>query len=338
MKRTWVLFSFAVALLVVTALVSVGIGAVRIGPGRLCELLFNSAQPGTHSAEATIFWQLRLPRVLLASLIGAGLGVAGAGYQGLFRNPLVDPFVIGASSGAAVGATLAIVAGWQGSFLGIPLPSVLALLGAVTSVAIVYIIAAMGSQVPTVSLLLTGVAVSSFLGSLVSLLMFLHDEQLMTIFGWLMGSFSGRGWHNLTAAGPLIACGGLALWFLSRPLDALTFGDETAATLGLSLFHLRGLVIFAASAATAASVSTAGIIGFVGLVAPHLARSLVGPRHALLFPMSALSGAILLLVADGVARTIVAPAEIPVGIVTALLGSPFFLAALKARLAIGRDE
>jgi iron complex transport system permease protein len=161
--------------------------------------------------------------------------------------------------------------------------------------------------------------------------MFLHDEQLMTIFGWLMGSLSGRGWSALGSAAPLILFGGVMLWLQSRSLDALSFGDETASSLGLSLARLRGLVVLSAGIATAAAVSAGGIIGFIGLIAPHMARSLVGARHAVVIPMSGLLGALLLLIADDLARIIVSPAELPVGIVTALLGSPFFLIVLRSR-------
>ncbi|HUG71015.1 MAG TPA: iron ABC transporter permease [Pirellulaceae bacterium] len=331
MKKPLTRLLILVVVLLVTALISLGMGAVPIAFQRVLQIMASGQDAAMGSAETTIIWELRLPRILLACFVGAGLGTAGAGYQGLFRNPLADPFVIGASSGAALGATLAIINGWQGSVLGLAFVPAAALAGALLAVAAVYSVASVGRQVPILSLLLAGVAISSLIGALVSLLMFLHDEQLMTIFGWLMGSLSGRGWSTLGTTAPLIVAGSLMLWLRSRSLDALTFGEETAASLGLSLSRLRGLVILSASLATAASVAAGGIIGFVGLLAPHMARSLVGARHALVIPTSGLLGALLLLVADDVARTIVAPAELPVGIVTALLGSPFFLFLLKSR-------
>jgi cobalamin transport system permease protein len=181
------------------------------------------------------------------------------------------------------------------------------------------------------SLLLAGVALSSFFGALVSLLIISSDEKVFSILGWLMGSLSGRGWPVLGTTTPMVLAGTLALWLQSRALDSLAFGEETAASLGLRLGRLRVVVVVAASLATAAGVAAGGIIGFVGLVAPHVARLLVGARHALLIPASALLGALLLVLADDLARTIAAPNELPVGVMTALLGSPFFLALLNTQ-------
>ena len=320
------------ALLLAAGLVlSLGVGAVGIAPTRVLEALGLVGGSGIDETDATIVWHLRLPRVLLAALVGGGLGAAGAGYQGLFRNPLADPFVVGASSGAALGATLAIVGRLEWSFWELGPVPLSALAGAWLAVTLVYSLASIGRQVPTLSLLLSGVAVSSFLGAMVSLLMFLNDEKLATILGWLMGSLSGRGWPMLQATAPLIAIGGVLLWFMSRSLDALTFGEEAASSLGLRLTRLRAVVLFSASLATAASVAAGGIIGFVGLIAPHIARLLVGARHAYVIPASALLGALLLLAADDLARVVAAPAELPVGVMTALLGSPFFLYLLKTR-------
>jgi iron complex transport system permease protein len=194
-----------------------------------------------------------------------------------------------------------------------------------------YGLASFGREVPTVSLLLAGVAVSSFVSAIVSLLMFMNREELITIVSWLMGSLSGRGWPALYATVPLILVGSLLLWLLSRSLDALTFGEESAASLGQHLGRLRILVVVAATLTTAAAVATSGIIGFVGLLAPHIARLFVGARHAYVIPASALVGATLLLVADNVARTVAAPAELPVGVITAIVGSPFFLYLLRRR-------
>jgi iron complex transport system permease protein len=249
----------------------------------------------------------------------------------LFRNPLADPFVIGASGGAALGATIAIVAGWQEQLLGLAAVSVSALAGSLLAVTIVCGIASTSARISTSSLLLAGVAVSSMFGALVSLLMFLQDEKLLTIFSWLMGSLSGRSWPAFAVAAPAITAGMTGLWLLSRGLDALTFGEEVAASLGLSPGRLAALVVLCSTAVTAAGVAAGGIIGFVGLIAPHAARFLVGAEHARLIPASALLGAFLLLIADDVARVIAAPAELPVGVITALLGSPFFLVLLRNR-------
>jgi iron complex transport system permease protein len=330
-KRAAITLVALVLFLLGALAVSLGIGAVPIPVGGILALLFGIDQPALSETEHVILLQMRLPRLLTACLVGASLGAAGAAYQGLFRNPLADPFVIGASSGAGLGVTVAIILGLQMTILGLGAISLAALLGALAAVAAVYGIAAAGPQVPTLSLLLAGVALSSLISAIMSLLMFMNDEKLVAIFGWLMGSLSGKSWSVVSTTAVLAGIGIVALILLSRALDALTFGEETAASLGLSLTGLRLLVVVAASVATAAAVAAAGVIGFVGLIAPHMARSLIGPRHIWVIPASALVGAILLLVADDLARTVVAPAELPVGVVTALLGGPFFLFLLKTR-------
>lgn len=317
--------------LIIAVVVSLGIGAVVIPIHGILELLIGIDRPALSPTERVILLQLRLPRLLTACFVGASLGAAGAGYQGLFRNPLADPFVIGASSGAGLGVTIAVVLGLQLTFFGWGAISLAALSGALAAVAVVYGIASVGRQVPTLSLLLAGVALSSLISAITSLLMFINDEKLVAIFGWLMGSLSGKSWSMVSTTAVLSAVGVAILWSLSRAIDALTFGEETAASLGLSLRRLRLLVVLASSIATAAAVAAAGVIGFVGLISPHIARSLVGARHVRVIPASALVGAILLLIADDIARTVVAPAELPVGVVTALLGGPFFLLILKTR-------
>lgn len=323
----WLLAGLLLLLLLVM-LGSVCVGAVSVSPGRTLRTLL--APERAESMDRTIIWQLRLPRVLLAVVVGMGLATAGAAYQGLMRNPLADPFVVGASSGAALGATLAIVLGWRGIFLGISPVAASAFLGALLAAGLVYALAAARGAEPT-ALLLAGAALSNLIGGIVSLMMFLSERDLATILGWLLGSLSGRDWANLMAAAPQVLVGALALWLLARPLDALTFGEETAQSLGLRLDRLRLAVIAAASLTTAAAVSASGIIGFVGLIAPHTARLLVGGRHAVLIPCSALLGALLLLLADNTARIIAAPVELPVGVMTAILGGPFFLYLLAAR-------
>ena len=278
-----------------------------------------------------------MARILLATLVGAGLGTAGAAFQALFRNPLADPFIIGASSGAALGATLAITLGvtWQTAqawrmfgFGPIPLA---AFTGALLAVFAVYLIAGGGVKSSITGMLLAGAALSTVLSSAVSILMLLEEENLHEIFAWLMGGFSGRSWVHLQSSAPYLIAGVAALWLLSRPLDALACGDDTAQTIGLSLYKARGIVVAAASLVTAAAVAAAGIIGFVGLVSPHIARLVFGAAHRRLIPASALIGALLTLIADDLARTILAPRELPVGIITSMVGGIFFLYLLKIR-------
>jgi iron complex transport system permease protein len=287
------------------------------------------ARQSISQTNERILWQLRFPRVLLSALVGMGLATAGAGYQGLFRNPLADPYVIGASSGSAFGAILAILYLPDQMALGLTSVTLAAFGGAVLAVAIVFAIA--GTLTPTVNLLLAGFAVSSFLGAVVSLLMFANSKDLPTIFGWMLGGISNQGWSMLAVAAPMALAGSLGLWLFSRPLDALTFGEESAGSLGLDIQRLRLVLVGFASITTAAAVAASGIIGFVGLIAPHVARSLVGARHGWLIPASGLVGATLVVAADALARVVVAPAELPAGVLTSLVGGPFFLYLLKTR-------
>ena len=317
-------------MLAVVGLSSLLIGPVRLPAIAIVQVLFGGGREGTLNADA-IVWELRLPRIALAALVGLALGAAGAAYQGLFRNPLADPFVIGASSGSALGATLVIVSGANTGALGFGAVPIGGFLGAIGAAAIVYVSTAWWGRMPLVGLLLAGSAVSSCLGAMVWLLMVLHDEDLGQIVAWLMGSLGGRGWPAVAGGAPFVVSGVAGLCALSRPLDALSLGEQPAKALGLPLTLVSGAVVAAASLATAAAVAVAGIIGFVGLVAPHLARVCVGARHRYLIPASGLTGAILLLLADDLARTVAAPVELPVGVLTAILGGPFFLVVLGTR-------
>jgi len=311
--------------LVIVLTLSLGMGAVAIPPGQVLSIIAQQLThaPAASSAEATIVWDFRLARALLAVCIGAGLAVAGATYQSLFRNPLADPFIIGASGGASLGAALAIITGVGPVML-------LAFAGAVAAVILVYAIAeSSGGRSSTVHLVLAGAALSTLLSSAVSLLMFLYDRNLHEIFAWLMGGLGGRSWPHLYSTAPVILIGSMGLWTLARPLDALTCGEEAAQSLGLDIRRARVLIVGLSALVTAAAVSTSGIIGFVGLLAPHAARMLVGGAHQRLIPTSALIGGLLLLLADDLARTVAAPVELPIGILMSLLGAPFFLWLLR---------
>lgn len=310
--------------LLLGAILSLGVGAIRVPLADVGSVLLGKGADWTSHA---IIWELRLPRVLLAMLIGAGLAAAGTAYQGLFRNPLADPFVIGASSGAALGATVAVVTVPGGEpFAALP---IVAFGGALGAVGLVYTLGGAGMISAQVTLLLAGAAVSTVFGSAVSLLMIFNDESLHVVFGWLMGGLSGRGWEHVAWGTPLMVGGLVWIWTLSRPLDALALGEKSAQGLGLSIVRTRLALVGAATLATATAVAIAGMIGFVGLMAPHAARTLFGPAHSRLLPASSLLGALLLLVADDLARSLAAPMEIPVGIVTSLLGGPFFLYLLR---------
>ena len=312
------------ALLLASLVLSLGLGAVPLPPAQVLAVLWAKAHDAATADQVAlaIVWDFRLARALLAVVIGMALATAGAAYQAVFRNPLADPFVIGASGGAALGATLAIVA---------RLPAVLpmAFVGAITAVALVYMLAQAGGRPTAVNLLLAGAVLSTLLSSVVSLVMFLSDRTLHEVFAWLMGGLGGRSWAHLVTATPAIAVGTMALWVLARPLDALACGEESAQGLGLNLARTRLAIVVAATLGTAAAVSAGGIIGFVGLIVPHVARWLGGGAHTKLIPLSAILGGLLVLLADDLARTVMAPLELPVGILMALLGAPFFLWLLK---------
>lgn len=331
MKRRSFILSMIIlgCLLLGFAIISLGLGAVYIPPERVVNVLFNPAAPGVESTDISIIRDIRLPRIILSILVGAGLAAAGAAFQGLFRNPLADPFIIGASGGASLGATLAIAAGISSGFLGFgPIP-LAAFIGTIVAVIFVYSIAQTSGNASIMALLLAGASLSTVLTSIVSLIMMVEDSDMHEIFAWLMGGFAGRSWSHLFSSAPYILIGLIFLWLLSRPLDALACGEETARTFGLPLGRARAAVIMAASLITAAAVAAGGIIGFVGLIAPHITRLFFGASHHRLIPASALTGALLLVIADDLARTLIAPVEMPVGIVTSLLGGTFFLYLLK---------
>jgi len=318
---------FAALLITLLALLLLaGGGSLLVGgteiPARRVPALLASGEPGL---DRTILLDLRLPRILLAMLVGIGLAGAGTAYQGMFLNPLADPFVIGASSGAALGAAVAITLGAAHGWGSGALPAC-AFLGSLGAVALVHLL---GGYASSLGLLLAGAAVSTIVGSLVSLLMILHDQSVGVVFNWLLGGLASSTWHQLAYGAPMIAAGVAALLLLARPLDALALGDDTAESLGLSAPGFRVAIVLAATLTTAAAVAMAGIIGFIGLIAPHAARLVVGGRHGRLLATSCLLGALLLLLADDVARTLAPPLEIPVSIVPALLGGPFFLFLLR---------
>lgn len=331
-------FLAACLILALALVASLCLGAASLSPlqvlralGSRLGLVAQTEDPQALMA-VTIVWDLRLARTLLAGVAGAALGAAGAVLQGLFRNPLADPYALGVSSGAALGAVAALSLG-----ITAPLATVTALQGlsfvcALGSALLVYMIAKVGGKrAPTASLLLAGAAVGSFLGATVSLIMTLRQRDLQRVFFWLLGGFGGKSWGDLGAALPAAAISIAFAMLLARPLDILGSGEEAASSLGLDVGRTRALAVAASALGTAAAVSAGGVIGFVGLLGPHLARLLVGPGHRRLIPASAATGAALLMVADAAARSIASPIELPVGVVTALVGAPLFLWLLSRR-------
>jgi iron complex transport system permease protein len=322
------------SVLLIMLVLSAAIGPVSIPPLTLIKMLINRLPlivmpvdwPATFD---TILYQIRLPQTVMIALTGMALAGSGAAYQGLFRNPLADPYIIGVASGAGLGAVLAMAAQWPTTYLGMAVIPIAAFVGALITVAVVYFLARVGRTTPITTLILAGVAVSAFTSSLTSLLMLLSTEQLHRAISWLLGGFSLGGWDPVLAALPYMAFGLGVLFVLGRPLNVLQFGDEQALQLGLHVEKYKLVVVAVSSLVAATAVSFTGIIGFIGLIVPHLARLLWGPDYRRLIPLATITGGSVLLVSDIIARTILAPRELPVGIVTAVIGAPFFLWLLR---------
>ncbi|OHD20899.1 MAG: hypothetical protein A2Y38_06485 [Spirochaetes bacterium GWB1_59_5] len=309
---------------------ALALGAVRLSPAEALAALFSGAE--AEPSMAAVIVRLRFARACLAAAVGASLAASGAVFQGLFRNPLADPYVIGSSGGAAFGAVLAIALGSGAGALGFSRIGLAAFAGGLGSTLVVYLVAgATRLRSDASSLLLAGTALGSLFSALVSIVLALKDKDLHQAWFWLLGGFSGRGLPELAAAAPAMLAGFIAALASARSLDLLSVGDEEATSLGMRPVLTRFIVGGFAALSVSAAVALSGAIGFVGLVSPHLARRLVGPRHRRLIPAAALSGAILLVVADTVARTVFAPVEMPVGAMTALIGAPFFIYKIARR-------
>ncbi|HEY7659867.1 MAG TPA: iron ABC transporter permease [Actinomycetota bacterium] len=327
-----------VALLAGSILLAVAVGAVWVSPATTLRLiasrlgLTGPPEDVARSAEVIVL-QLRLPRVLLAAIVGGALAASGAVFQGLFRNPLADPAIIGVSSGAALGAVAVIVTVGAGSLGTFGVPAA-AFAGAIATAFVVYRLARIGPSVHVATLLLAGIAIAAVISSVMSLVMSFSGEQVRDIYAWLLGGLVANGWPSVWVVLPVVAFGVGGAVLVSHELNLVSFGEERAAQLGVEVDRLKRRAIAVGALLAAAAVSVAGVIGFVGLMTPHLLRHWVGSDHRRLVPASVLGGAILLVLADLVARTVVAPSEIPVGIVTALLGGPFFLVLLRRQ---GRD-
>lgn len=315
-------------LLATTALVSLTMGPVKISLGHVAGVVFQPLGLGDASfsrTEELVLTQIRLPRIIVGGLVGMALGTAGASMQGLFRNPMADPGIIGVSSGGATGAVLAIVLHLDRLFpMALP---VFAFGGAMGAAFLVYGMAAAGGRFSMATLLLAGVAVGSFLGAVISatLVTLSSTDAVREILFWLAGGLDARSWSHVRLSAPLILVGLGCLFVLSRDLNLLMLGDDEAKSLGVRVGLIRPLILTAASLATGIAVAVSGIIAFVGLVVPHILRVLLGPDNRVLLPLSALGGGLFVIAADTLARTIVQPAEFRVGILTSLVGAPFFL-------------
>lgn len=284
----------------------------------------------TSESWAAIIFKLRLPRTLLMAMAGASLASSGAAYQGLFRNPLADPYIIGVASGAGLGAVFAMSIQWPNTIASAYLIPLAAFIAGLLTVLVVFVIARVGNRRSSTNLILAGVAISSFATALTSFIMLRSTGELRRALVWLMGGSSLSGWQPVLAMLPYVIIGIGMLLMMGFSLNVLQFGDEQAAQLGLKVNQRRMLIVFAASLATAAAVSFTGIIGFIGLITPHVVRFWVGSDYRKLLPLSVLGGAAFLLFADVLARVLLAPQEVPVGIITALAGAPFFIWVLHS--------
>lgn len=326
-------------------LASLGLGAVAIPPGRVVAVLLQGGGDPDLAREALVILNIRLPRTLLGLLVGAGLAVSGALMQGLFRNPLADPALVGVSAGAGLAAAAVIVLGDRlRATLGLsgPLPyatlPVAAFLGGLAATLGLYAVASRGGRTAVATLLLAGIALAALTGALTGLLVYASDDrQLRDLTFWSLGSLGGATWTKVAASAPAILPVLVLVPFLGRGLNALVLGEAEAFHLGIAVERLKRCVILLVAVAVGAGVAAAGVIGFVGLVVPHALRLVIGPEHRRLLPACALLGGTLLVLADVAARLVVAPAELPIGIVTALVGAPVFLWLLLGRSRVAHE-
>jgi iron complex transport system permease protein len=323
--------------LVIASLLASAFGAVTIPLPDILKMALNKVAvfdfPSTWRAvDETIIFQIRLPRVIGGALVGAALATAGVLFQGLLRNPMADPYIIGTSAGAALGATIAMTLPINLAFLGFGLVPVAAFIGALATVILVYNLARVGGKTPIISMLLAGFVVSALLAAVMAFMMSMSDRfglNLHSVYSFLMGHISVTSWGQIAIIAPLVIGGIIGARFFAFHLNAFSLGEEGAAYLGIEIERDKILILALGSLLTAAAVSISGLVGFVGLVVPHAVRLSLGPDHRFLLPASALVGAAFLIIADLLARILLAPVEIPVGVITAIVGAPFFIYLLR---------
>ncbi|WIV11816.1 iron ABC transporter permease [Proteiniborus sp. MB09-C3] len=324
-------------ILAISILFSITVGAVKIPLKDTVKIIsskigfLSSKVDISNIKESNIFivLSIRLPRILLAALVGSVLAVVGSSYQAIFKNPMADPYVMGVSSGAAFGATIGIVLGLNKGVFGFGITSIFAFVGALITTIIVYNLARVGNKISTTSILLAGIVMSSILSAGVSIMMIFNHDELASIVSWTMGSFNGASWKQIGVIVVPVAAGLVFLVSLSREMNAIVMGEEDAQNMGVNVERVKKMILVTASLLSACVVSVSGIIGFVGIIVPHLFRLLFDADHKMLLPVSAIGGGIFLLLSDTLARTIVPGTEIPVGIITSIFGGPFFLYLLK---------
>jgi len=318
--------------LVVVILASVLFGAASLTPRQVAYSMMNKVL-GYFVSNATvdaIVWDIRLPRIVLAAVVGLMLSTSGVILQGILRNPLADPYILGISAGASIGAMLSFLLGLNIIFYGFNTTPLFAFAFALIAVLIVYQLSHIGGRTSPETLILSGVAVSAFAAALIALIIIMSGD-LRAIYFWLLGSFSGASWVDVLSVAPYAIIGLVVAFFYAKDLNALLLGEEMAFTLGVDVEFVRIFLLAVSSLMAAAAVSVCGIVGFVGLIVPHFVRRIIGPNHRMLIPAAAISGMLLVVIADTIARVAVAPTEIPVGIVMALIGAPFFVYILRKR-------
>ena len=330
----------AVLFLLTSLAIGLAIGPIAIGPGAivgsaLSHLPLLDVHARLGAIDEAIIWQVRAPRVVLAALVGGMLAIAGSAYQGVFRNPLADPYLLGVAAGAGLGATLAIAYAGASGGTGELLP-LAAFAGAIVGVAGAYALGrSAGRARSTGALILAGVAVAALMTAAQTFVQQQNSQTLREVYSWLLGGFSTADWREVTLVAPYIAVSSAIILLHRRVLDVLSLGDEEAGTLGLNVRRARLVIVVAATAGTAAAVAVSGLIGFVGIIVPHTIRLLVSSSYRAIVPLSLLAGAGFLVLADVVARAVLSPAELPIGVVTAFFGAPFFAIVLRTTRRVG---
>ncbi|MEG0381047.1 MAG: iron ABC transporter permease, partial [Kurthia sp.] len=310
-------YALSVAALVLSVCLGVSIGAVHIP--------ISTFWDASNESNSNILWTIRLPRVVLAALVGGSLALAGAAFQGLLKNPLADPYTLGISSGASLGAVATIYFGLSSSILGLFTLPVFGMIGAGLSLVIVLSFAKLiDRSMKMETLILTGIIISSFLSSIISLMIALTGDEIRQIVTWLMGSVSMRGWPYVKMIWPFMLMGAILVWLNRRELNAMLFGEERARYLGVNVKKSKWMILLGGAMLTGAAVPVSGTIAFVGLVVPHMTRMLFTSDHRHLLPLSILNGATLLVICDLISRTIIAPTELPIGVITSFIGAPVF--------------
>ena len=332
------LFITALAVLVCLMILSSTMGVADISFGESLRILMNKiprvgkliSLEGIADNHPLIVVQIRMPRICLSAFVGMGLAVVGAAFQGIFRNPMASPSILGISSGATLGASITIITGFGAGVLGMGMVTLTAFAGAMLTTFLVYRIARVGNRIPVTTLLLAGIATGFLMSSVIHVLMVFNRTSVDEIVMWMMGSVAGADWNQAAVMLPLVAAGTLSIILFSKDLNVMATGDETAGSLGIEVEKVKKLLLAISSVIIAACVSVSGVVGFVGLIVPHMVRLVLGPDHRVVLPFSAVGGALFTVLCDTIARNIVymiagQPSEIPVGLVTSIFGAPFFI-------------